>query len=1395
MTTIDRLGLIGIRSYGTDEETFIKFYRPLTIILGRNGSGKSTIIEAVKMATTGDLPPMVERGAAFIHDPRIHNETETKAKIRLMFTNVLGHQYIVARHFQLTIRKGPRGVGYKTEFKTGNQTVKRTDTDNASSFRCMDLNALLPDIMRVTKPVLNNVIFVHQEDSLWPLGDSNKLKAKLDEIFAATRYTKALDTIRKYRKDQASELKVVSMELLRYEDKVKVLEKIREKVDEIRVEHDNLKKGIDNLDHEIAQLSSEKKEALKAAQRYENLTRKLNNLKTEADIFARDKEDKYREMELHLTDMDDNALALEINELENFLERADGERSKRARLIDELSRDITNMRDEYNKRQNRRGQLEQQAKSRAELDIRLQQMKRDIKASNALSDLDNSALGSVEFPSESDGIESWTEALENIVSIAEANLTTVTRDTEKANDTALHHLNDIKDRVREARRDLKQSFDDVEAKKAEIATIRDELRNMDDCNGAIKEAESRLEGLERLYTEKKTSNRIRHLENQLGAQRKEASTTREDILAARRTRDQIMDNQKEQDRLESCQDEQKKKKRRVESVVEDISELISTAVTDIIDFGREEDVAEVKESTSFRGGLSNSNADERRGKLLGACSTLRARKDSMLREAESKRSETCAEVNALEKQRAEFAFKVNQTKRELRELLNDIRDRTKSVSAIPASPVNIDHVTCLFKDIQISPGRCQARARRDEVETVKDTIEEIDREVVKASQKITQIETGRLFAQMDLEAFEADPKHRCPACGMHSSKKEDEMRRKLTSRVENLKKPETKKKAEEDLRTLKRTSANVKKVHTTGVKAATLFESYETLCEKLETTTSSLQESRQKLAEVDSILDSLKGRFGDGSAVQQLESRDVELRQAFSEWERARKQLVEFQNSMPVTMADMRPLSEVEDQMRELEDQYEKLTQQIEKDSRALEREKEDLRRAESRLDKAKNKCLELKAMTEKNMRLKAEKEELAKSVRSLESEIETLKTKIKALSADREYAEEEHVTVRVEGKAALKKANEFLSRRNRDVDSWKDIVQSIDTYERSGKRKELERLIASLNGMQADIHSKEKDLRGHDKEQENASDSQKEIQSKIRNLKDNQKYRNIEQRLQVNARGARNLQDEIASLEQMEGGDPRAKVSSIIEEINKKESSRSATQGRRQVFTERYKEKKNELKEAERQGSRRKFDECRIRKQTMELATADLEKYHRALDQALMAFHTLKMNSINSTIKELWQQTYCGTDIDDIEIVSDSGDPKTTAGSTLRRTFNYRVQMRQGQANLDMRGRCSAGQKVLACLVIRLALAESFCTDCGILALDEPTTNLDRENIDRLAQALKRIIETRRKQRNFQLVLITHDQEFIDMIGARDHCDEYFMVFKDLQGISRARVQKLQEM
>lgn len=100
----------------------------------------------------------------------------------------------------------------------------------------------------------------------------------------------------------------------------------------------------------------------------------------------------------------------------------------------------------------------------------------------------------------------------------------------------------------------------------------------------------------------------------------------------------------------------------------------------------------------------------------------------------------------------------------------------------------------------------------------------------------------------------------------------------------------------------------------------------------------------------------------------------------------------------------------------------------------------------------------------------------------------------------------------------------------------------------------------------------------------------------------------------------------------------------------------------------------------------------------------------------AILKYHAIKMDEINDTISHLWSKTYQGTDIDTLRIMSDHDEASTSA----RKSYNYRVVMVKNQVELDMRGRCSAGQKVLASIIIRLALAESFGQGCGVLALDE---------------------------------------------------------------------------
>ncbi len=65
--------------------------------------------------------------------------------------------------------------------------------------------------MGVSQSILENVIFCHQDEALWPFSDQANLKKIFDEIFDTSQYTKLLEDLRKQSKKctkTAKELKV-----------------------------------------------------------------------------------------------------------------------------------------------------------------------------------------------------------------------------------------------------------------------------------------------------------------------------------------------------------------------------------------------------------------------------------------------------------------------------------------------------------------------------------------------------------------------------------------------------------------------------------------------------------------------------------------------------------------------------------------------------------------------------------------------------------------------------------------------------------------------------------------------------------------------------------------------------------------------------------------------------------------------------------------------------------------------------------------------------------------------------------------------------------------------------------------------------------------------------------
>ena len=173
---------------------------------------KTTIIESCLNATTGQLPFGGAEKGSFVHDPRVLRKTELRAQIRFTFRAKNGNDVQVTRTFQTNHKRG----------KISTQTIDaslayRDETTRkvvACTFRCADIDKMVPELLGVNSSMLQNVIFCHQDDGNWPLGASSDVKHRLDAIFDSTKYVNALERLREQAKSYRAQVKQTEATLL-----------------------------------------------------------------------------------------------------------------------------------------------------------------------------------------------------------------------------------------------------------------------------------------------------------------------------------------------------------------------------------------------------------------------------------------------------------------------------------------------------------------------------------------------------------------------------------------------------------------------------------------------------------------------------------------------------------------------------------------------------------------------------------------------------------------------------------------------------------------------------------------------------------------------------------------------------------------------------------------------------------------------------------------------------------------------------------------------------------------------------------------------------------------------------------------------------------------------------
>lgn len=161
------------------------------------------------------------------------------------------------------------------------------------------------------------------------------------------------------------------------------------------------------------------------------------------------------------------------------------------------------------------------------------------------------------------------------------------------------------------------------------------------------------------------------------------------------------------------------------------------------------------------------------------------------------------------------------------------------------------------------------------------------------------------------------------------------------------------------------------------------------------------------------------------------------------------------------------------------------------------------------------------------------------------------------------------------------------------------------------------------------------------------------------------------------------------------------SKVSAMVSNLEGKDESHKKTA--QEYYDKIYKNRDREMQ----------YFERLTHYEYYRMLVEDLDLYMQSLEEALVKYHREKIELINKNIAELWKMTYQNGDIKRIEIKAEQIVDQLMDS---KGNFNYRVVFYNKDDNcMEMRGRSSMGQKVLASIVIRIALAEAFGINCGV--------------------------------------------------------------------------------
>uniref|UniRef100_A0A5K3F6G3 Zinc-hook domain-containing protein n=1 Tax=Mesocestoides corti TaxID=53468 RepID=A0A5K3F6G3_MESCO len=1359
MSMLEEMSIQGIRSFGPENPQRIKFSAPVTLILGPNGTGKTTIIECLKYAITGESPPGSRNGASFIHDPKLTRSVEVKAKVAVKAKDVKNSPLIVSRSLVAT----RRGTAKQPTLKTLDGTIKRltpTGQTVSLSSRCGEINKEMENSLGASKAVFENVIFCHQEESNWPLQEAKAVKERFDDLFASSRYVKALDAIRKSRISQNENVKVFRAELTH-------LSRSKEEANKLRGQALDTKCALNSQMQVLAEVDKQLDPVTAELTLYRKKSADLVNYQSEARSCAAEKaslEAVFRDLSKNIGKEFEGTDA----ELNNAIEHAEEQLLEKQQSLvmaeGELKRHQT--------------ELEANEKKRSELIVRKTQLDVEVKRMDQTVQKRNELLGRLAARFELNGI-SQKCALGSDISTDEV-------------DAVHQHLNRA---LREAETQLSQTKASTEANSQKAQKAVDEARS------ALVRMEQSIAGLECAMTDNTTE--ISAVKTNL--ERANAATGELETVSSK-----LAEAKKARELLEASMSESE-----VKSSIQKAEIERSVCETDMALLDAQIDEAQ-------RNVMKNHEIivlERNRNAAIEKARKLRSRQLESLEQIFAGEIVPAVVVDE------------SQTSCSLAKLFNSRFTELTSSSKAAQHSLNKLQQQLSKLEMELSFQRNQLREKQDEMRQMEERLlsacgtVDVERRLENVATRKEQVESDCATEEGSLylwKKFRDRLSHEseCPLCHRNFENEQDhqELIEELDKRLVTVPHDLAAKRKElqqivaqyETLIELKPVSVNLLQLKDSELPA--LEGQVRTIQSRLEELQSKIEQETSKLECIQADESVARSLQGDIAFIEKLEkeiasqNRSLKLLTAAPE------------GTAPNLVPDL------QEKRNELRVKRNNLSAEIDDLRTKLEQKLAERQKAVNKENELRNTLLNLEKEFQSVTHLRTELNRLTSVRARVSGELEVLRGQLPTCRSALDAAEAEKQSVSAAGK---KQVADALAEWQLWTDQSRQVVEAcaaatfrgVDASCGEHPKKQLERVTNELSALDGVVGELKLAI-------ENTSNVIEALRTTVANnkifqreLEDCVLLRQTRSQLSLLNVQVQEIQRKIDACK---SGIPES--ADLVEYVSHLSDKEDGLRKQRQVVNDRITRLQTELRMLECSLSEKYADaETEYMKKMYELkiaelAATDLQHFHEALDRAIMAYHTEKMDEVNELIRDLWRTTYRGNDIDYIKICSEE-EPLSVAANAAktRRTYNYRVVMvktgssaadmgfsavgsKQARVTstetlLDMRGRCSAGQKVLASLVIRLALAEVFCLQCGVLALDEPTTNLDRENIESLAYALTEIIKTRSSQRNFQLIIITHDEDFIELL-ARAGCGGHLLrLVRNLEGLSEIQNLRIEDL